>query len=806
MAFISNIDKWCDTVNKKNRQFKLNRFAKALGALVLSSPAIAMAASNSFVISDIRVEGLQRVDAGEVFSALPVNVGDAVDGPRIARVVKNLFKTGFFKDINIGRDGNILVINVEERPSINSIVIEGNEAVPSEDLLAGLGSSGLAEGKIFQRATLERIQLELSRQYVAQGRYSVEVNAEVEELSRNRVGVNINIDEGPVSGVKHINIVGNRVFEEEELLKGFELKLPNLLSFFTNDDRYSREKLRGDLERLESYYRDRGYLKFRILSTQVSITPDKTDVYVTINISEGEKYNIRGVELAGDLVIPESVLKQVILVREGQVFSQQFVTSTEELLTKTLGNSGYTFAEVQGAPEVFDEDNTVNIKFFVNPGKRAYVRRIDFKGNLTTEDEVLRREMRQMEGGWASNAKIELSKVRLQRLGFFKDVAVETVPVANSDDQVDVVYSVEEQSSGSISASFGFSQTSGLILGASFTQNNFLGTGNRVSLGVTNNDFQTSYNLSYVNPYYTVDGISRGISLFNRETNFDEINIARFSTNSAGGSVSFGYPLGETERLNFSFGAENTNIQEGVIPPLEISEFLRRNGSDYNLYKFSATYSKSTLNRGLLATAGSSQTLAIEAALPGSDLEFFKIRYRGEFFRPIAQDLNLRIRSEIAYGDGYGKTDRLPFFEHFFSGGFGSVRGFKENTLGPKSTPADGTGPSGLVDPDQEGDPFGGNILVQGSVELLFPLPFIEDKQQVQTGIFFDAGNIFDSNCDGRIVECEDFSFSDIRYAVGFGATIISPLGPVSVSIAKALNAKSEDDEEIFQFDLGRSF
>ncbi|MEE4464016.1 outer membrane protein assembly factor BamA, partial [Azotobacter chroococcum] len=467
---------------------------------VLAALMTAEVHAESFTITDIRVNGLQRVSAGSVFSALPLNVGDQVDDRRLVEGARALFKTGFFQDIQLGHDGNILVITVVERPSISSIELEGNKAIKSEDLLNGLKQSGLAEGEIFQRATLEGVRNELQRQYVAQGRYSASIETEVVPQPRNRVALKIKINEGSVAAIQHINVVGNTVFPDETLISLFELKTTNLLSFFRNDDKYAREKLSGDLERLRSYYLDRGYINMDIASTQVSITPDKRHVYITVNIDEGEKYSIREVKLTGDLKVPEEEIESLLLVKEGQVFSRKVMTSSSELITRRLGNEGYTFANVNAVPEPHDEDKTVSVTFVVDPGKRAYVNRINFRGNTKTEDEVLRREMRQMEGGWASTYLIDQSKTRLERLGFFKEVSVQTPQVPGTDDQVDVNFTVEEQASGSVTASVGFAQNAGLVLGGSISQNNFLGSGNKVTIGLTRSEYQTNYNFGFVDP------------------------------------------------------------------------------------------------------------------------------------------------------------------------------------------------------------------------------------------------------------------------------------------------------------------
>ncbi|HAB92683.1 MAG TPA: outer membrane protein assembly factor BamA, partial [Pseudomonas sp.] len=476
-----------------------------------------------------------------------------------------------------------------ERPSISSVEIEGNKAISKEDLLKGLKQSGLAEGEIFQQATLEGVRNELQRQYVSQGRYSANIDAQVIAQPRNRVALKINVTEGSVASIQHINVVGNKVFKDQDLIDLFELKTKNWLSFFRNDDKYAREKLSGDLERLRSYYFDRGYINMDISSTQVSITPDKKHVYITVNVDEGEQYTIRDVKLSGDLKVPEEDVRALLLSREGQVFSRKVMTTTAELITRRLGNDGYTFANVNGVPETHDEDNTVSLTFVVDPGKRSYVNRINFRGNTKTMDEVLRREMRQMEGGWASTYLIDQSKTRLERLGYFKEVNVETPQVPGTDDQIDVNYSVEEQPSGSITASVGFAQNAGLILGGSISQSNFLGTGNRVSAGLTRSEYQSNYNFSFVDPYWTVDGVSLGYNAFYRTTDYDklDVDVSSYSVDSLGGGINIGYPINETSRLNFGLSAQQDKLKTGRYTVDEIFDFVEKEGDNYTNFKAS---------------------------------------------------------------------------------------------------------------------------------------------------------------------------------------------------------------------------
>ena len=793
---------------------------------VLAALMITEVHAESFTVSDIRVNGLQRVSAGSVFGALPVNVGEKVDDRQLVEATRALFKTGFFQDIQLGRDGDVLIVSVVERPSISGIEIEGNKAIKTEDLLKGLTQSGLAEGEIFQRATLEGVRNELHRQYVSQGRYSAEIEAEVVPQPRNRVALKININEGSVAAIQHINVVGNSVFSDEDLGDLFELKTTNWLSFFKSDDKYSREKLSGDLERLRSYYLDRGYIHMDITSTQVSITPDKQHVYITVNVDEGDKYTVSDVKLSGDLKVPEQELKALLLVQSGQVFSRKLMTTTSELLTRRLGNDGYTFANVNGVPEANDDKHTVAITFVVDPAKRAYVNRINFRGNTKTEDEVLRREMRQMEDGWASTYLIDQSKVRLERLGYFKEVSVETPKVPGSDDLVDVNYSVEEQASGSITASVGFAQNAGLILGGSISQNNFLGTGNKVNFGVTRSEYQSALNFGFVDPYWTVDGVSLGYNAFFRKTDYDELNtdVSSYAIDSKGVGATIGYPLTETSRLTYGLTVQQDDLSTGTYTVQQIQDFIADEGKGFTNFKASVGWSESTLNKGVLATRGSSQSVVLQATVPGSDLSFFKLDYRGQVFKPLTQATTLRFHTELGYGDGYGSSDGLPFYENYYSGGFGSVRGFRDNSLGPRSTPSR-AGPNNppsyndpltgkicnaqgiCTDPDQDPLPFGGNVMVQGGAELLFPLPFIKDQSSLRTSLFLDVGNVFQTNCDGyEAGECESPNLGDLAISTGVGLTWITGFGPLSFSLAAPIKKPDNADTQIFQFSLGQTF
>jgi len=770
------------------------RIKNLLGAVCL----VLCFQASAFMVSDVRIEGLQRVSVGSVFTEIPVNVGDELSEADMREIVKDLFKSGSFDDVQVGRDGNVLVIVLKERPAIDKIEIEGNKAIKTEALLEGLTGSGLSEGEIFKKVTLEHIRTDLERQYVSQGRYGARIKTELEDLPRNRVAIKIDVTEGDVAGIKHINIVGNTIFDDETLLELLELKLPSLFSFYTKDDRYSKEKLTGDLETLESHYLDRGYLNFVIDSTQVSIAPNKEDVYITVNVIEGEQFTVKGVDVAGELHdIPEQSIRGLIFVRPGQIFSREAMTASEDQIERALGNAGYTFASATGQPVQNEDDNTVEVKFFVDAGQRAYVRRIDFTGNTFTQDEVLRREMRQMEGGWASNALIERSKVRLERLLYFKEVSVETPAVAGTEDQIDVLYTVEEAPSGSISGTLGYAQRTGIMLGANYRENNWFGTGNSINLGVNHSAWQTAYSFSFFDPYFTVDGVSRGYSVSFRKSDFDERNIARFSTDSISTSVNFGYPTSELSRINFSLGYENTKIKEGVFPAQEISQFLAREGKKFNLFTIQAAYSMSALNRGLLPSGGKSQSLSFEMTIPGSELEFYRINYEGQIFYPLFRGLKLRLATHLGYGDSYGDTTTFPFYKNFYSGGFGSVRGYESNTLGPRSTPSP-------LDRYNEPDPIGGNVLLNFNAEILFPLPFIEDQRQMKSVFFVDGGNVFNTNCLEISKICQGVSDGELRYTAGFAITWITGFAPLSFSISVPINEKDGDEQESFQFELGR--
>ena len=557
---------------------------------------------------------------------------------------------------------------------------------------------------------------------------------------------------------------------------------------------------------------DRGYINMEIVSTQVSISPDKKQVFITVNINEGTKYTVRDIKLRGDLKVPEDQITALLLVQKGQVFSRKLMTSTSDLITRRLGNEGYTFANVNAVPTPSKDGNTVDIEFVVDPGKRAYANRINFRGNTKTEDQVLRREMRQMEGGWASTYLIDQSKTRLERLGYFKEVNVETPAVAGVDDQVDVNYSVEEQSSGSITASVGFAQSAGLILGGSITQNNFLGTGNSASLGLTRSEYQSKYNIGFTDPYFTKDGVSLGYNAFYNKTDYNDYyddGVSYYSINSYGAGATLGYPINETSRISFGLTAQHDSIEPGTYSADEIYDFIDREGKEFTNFKANLGWSESTLNKGILATRGYSQNLNLMVTVPGSDLSFYKIDYTGQTFLPVSASTSLRFHTKLGYGNGYGSTDGLPFYENYTAGGEGTVRGFESGTLGPRNTPATGTYSSAgqAYYSDRDTEALGGNIMITGGVEYLFPMPFIKDNKSLRTSLFWDVGSVYSDKCYlSTTTGCDGVDLSQMASSVGVGVTWYSPLGPLSVNLALPIRKPDDAETQVFQFSMGQTF
>ncbi len=781
-----------------------------------------ISSDESWVVSDIRISGLQRVSAGSVFNVMPIAVGDTVDVYDLQTTAKTIFKTGQFDDIQLGKEGNTLIISLVERPSIASIELDGNKALKTEDLLKGLDDAGLSEGQVFKRSIVNSLAIEIQRQYVSQGRYGAKVDVSTDDEPRNRVSLNIEIDEGEVAEIKTINIVGNNSYSDEEILKSFELKTGGWFSFFTNDNRYSREKLKGDIESLESFYKNRGYVEFSLESSQVSVSSDKTGVFITLNVSEGTTYDVNEIKIVGDLPIEEEVLKTLILIKKGERFNQYLITETEEIFKNILGNEGYSFAEVRGVPDVNEESENVDLTFYVDPQQRTYVRRIVFKGNKRTHDVVLRREMRQMEGAWASNNLIENSKLRLERLGFFKEVESETIPVPGVNDQIDVEFSVEEEFSGSIGGSLGYGAY-GLVLGLNYNENNAFGTGRAIGIGINDSTWQRSYSFSYGEPYFNIDGVSRGYSAYFRESDYGQFNIASYTSDSFGAGIQFGLPISDIERIGLNLNYDNTSIDTGSTPASQILAFTQSEGTKFEVFKTQFIWSKITLNRGLFPTAGQSQSLALQVAVPGSSLTYTKATYRHKYFKPIFDGrFVLGFRGEIGLLEPYGDTEVAPFFEHYYSGGISSVRGFKQNTLGPRAIPS-----QYLLDNEgnqiigEDGNPIlnpysyyrddrsiGGAYLVEGGFDFIFKLPFIDDQRSMRSSFFVDIGNVFSKDCgfDQSNINCSELDFGELRYSYGVGVTWITQLGPMSLAVAAPSNEGPLDETENFQFEIGTQF
>jgi outer membrane protein insertion porin family len=754
----------------------------ALLCILVLAPVPALA-FDVFRVSDIRVEGLQRISPGTVFNYLPVQVGDQFSQYESERTIRALFKSGYFKNVSLERDGDVLVVVVTERPAIADIKIQGNEDLETEPLLDSLKDIGLAKGRVFDRSLLEKVELELERQYYSRGKYGVKIETTVTPLERNRVDILIDISEGSVAKIRQINIVGNKVFDDERLLDEFSQSTPNWLSFYTKDDQYSKQELAADLETLRSFYQDRGYIKFAINSTQVSITPDKKDIYITINISEGEQYKVKEVRLSGELVVPTEKLYPAFQINAGDVFSRKRVTDTVTRISDTLGNEGYAFANVNTVPDVNEETREVVLTFFVDPGKRVYVRRINYAGNSKTRDEVLRQEMRQMEGGWFSAEKVERSRTRLQRLGFFEQVNVETPAVPGATDQVDVDYSVTEQPSGSVSLGVGYSQTSGIILNGSVSQDNFLGTGRRVSVSVNNSDVSSVYSFSYNNPYYTVDGISRGYGAFYRSTDANQANVADYSTDTYGANISYGFPINEYNSFQFSLLADSLKLKASQFASQEILDFINEYGNEFRSLTASASFAHDTRDRRIFPTDGGLRRVSAEGKVPGSELEFYKINLALQQFVPLTRLFVFEAEVNVGYGDGYGDFNEMPFFENFFAGGVRSVRGYEDNSLGPR---------------DSLNDPIGGNFRTVGTAQIHFPPPFLTESNAVRLSLFYDVGNVF--------AGAGDWSADELRMSVGLGATWLSPVGPLTISIAQPFNDQSFDKIQQFQFTLGAGF
>ena len=804
----------------------MSNFKKLFFALILT---INLSAFDEFLVSDIRIIGLQRVSTGSIFNVIPISVGDKIDARKSRDIVKSLFSTEQFDDIQIGKDGNTLVITVAERPSISGIDISGNKALKTEQLMESLDGVGVKEGEVYKRSTLEKVKSELVRSYSSNGRYGASVDIQESLKARNTIEISIEVDEGESAAIKKINIIGNEVFSTEDLLEGFELSEGSFFSFIRNDNQYSKEKLQGDIEPLESFYLDRGYLKFSIESSQISLSRDKKSIFIDFNVFEGDQYTISEVNVIGDIPFDEEAYLPITSSQEGEIYSQGQITAIEDYFKKILGNQGYAFAEVSGVPETDDDNKTVDLTYNIIPGNRTYTRKILFTGNEITQDYVLRREMRQFEGAWTSDDNIEAGKIRLERLGFFKEVSVETIPVPLTDDQIDVVYSVEEESTGSIGGNVGYSDF-GLQLGFNLQEQNFMGTGNTLSLGINKNIYSEMYNFAFMDPYATVDGVSVGYNLYFRKTDYGKYNVANYLTNSEGLGVQYGYPISDTQRLGFNLTYDKTDISIGTLPAREIYDFVASEGNIFETVSANFVWSRVTLNRGLFPTDGSSTSVSLMTTLPFSDLNYYRASIQQKTYQPLGfGNLVFGFSGELGYMGAYGDSEETPFFQNFYAGGPRSLRGFESNTLGPRSTQApcyefnyaEGTCPN-LIDTDGDGEadapyenpyanttsryydaPIGGNVKVEGSLQLIFRLPFIEDQRSMRSAFFFDFGNVFSDSCKEYQYNCYKPDLGELRYSYGVGVTWITGFGPMSFAISKPTNAGPQERTEEFQFTVG---
>lgn len=780
---------------------------KRVAALILLSALSANAlAVNPFVVSDIRVEGLKRIAAGTVFSYLPIEKGDTLNDANAQQAIRALYRTGFFSDIELEHQGDILIVKVVERPSIAKLDIRGNKAIKTDDLKKGLKSIGLSEGATFDRLALDRVRKELVNQYYNRGKYNVSVEPHVTHLNNNRVNIDIEIREGKSARIKAINIVGNTTYSDKQIRGDFESDTSNWTSWYTKDDQYSREKVSGDLEKLGSYYMNRGYADFGVTSTQVAISPNKREMYISASVKEGDVYKISDVHLLGDLVLPEKTLRQFVFTKKGDTFNRALIQHSAKVMKGVLANIGYAFADVQPIPKLDKKKHTVDLTFYVKPGKRVYVRRITFNGNTRTEDEVLRREMRQLEGSWYSQAAIDRSKTRLKQLGYFKDVDIKNKRVPGTEDQVDLTVKVEEQSAGSLQFGIGYSQYSGMILSASVSQNNFLGTGDKFSIGVQTSRYYKTLNLRYVNPYVTDDGVSVGYNLTYSKTDFGNTNFANYENSTRSFSTFVGIPISETDRLTAGLGLESSRIN--LFPgysPLSYLDYQNALGNrTAHSWTLNASYTHETRNAYWAPTRGGIQQLSLDAALPGSTVQYYKANYRGNHYWPIGGGFVLYLNGEVGYGGTYGSDtyDRtfgdykagdkveFPFWQNYFAGGVRDVRGFQDNTLGPREQTNYYYYPT----------PIGGAFKVLGTAQVFLPLPFLKDINTARVSVFTDVGNVYR--------DYNSFDASTLRASAGVSLQWQAPIGPLVISYAIPIRKQPGDGhyEERFQFTFGSNF
>jgi len=756
----------------------------AAGLLLLSTAALAL---SPFTIRDIRVEGAQRIEAGTIFSYLPLKVGDAVTDEKASAALKSLYDTGFFSDVRLESDHEVLVVIVQERPAISKIDINGAKEFNKEQLTEALKSIGLAEARIYDKSLLDKAEKELKRQYLSKGRYSAQVTTTVTPMERNRVALTFNISEGEVARIKEINIVGATVFKEKTLLDQLQLTTSNWFTWYTKNDQYSKQKLSGDLETVRAYYQNHGYLEFAVDSTQVSITPDKQDIYITVNVVEGQQYKVSDVKLAGQFIVPEDDLKKLVTLKSGDTFSREKVTNSTKAISDRLGNEGYSFANINANPDINKEGRTAAFTFVVDPGRRVYVRHINIFGNARTRDEVIRREVRQMEGGWYSIELVNRSKERINRLGFFSDVTVDSPPVPGTTDQVDVNFTVVERQTGSIQLGAGYSSAEKVVLSTSISQNNLFGSGNSLTLSVNSGSISRTYALTYFNPYWTEDGIGRSWSVYDRTTNTTSLTgVSPYMTRTIGGDIHLSVPLSETNAYSFGMGYESTAVTVISNSPIQYLDFVNQFGDVAKTLKADVGFSRDSRDSILYPTKGLNQRYSLEAGLPGGDLKYYRATVNEQLLTPIGYDISLSFSGQLGYGHGYGGMP-LPFFKNFFAGGVGSVRGYYTSSLGPHTQTIVGNTLN-----------LGGTEMITGSMEALFPMPGLKNDKSFRLSTFIDAGNVY-GNGGG-------FSLGLLRYSAGVGLSWYSPMGPLTFSYAVPLHAQPLDNIERLQFQMGTTF
>jgi len=780
---------------------------------------------DSFTVGDIRIEGLQRISEGTVFNYLPVNIGDHLDGPRISEAMRAIYGTGFFRDVELRRDGNTLLVVVKERPSIGKFEIKGNKDIKTEDLQKSLRNVGLATGKPFDRSVLDEVKQYLTDQYFSRGKYTVQVDTKITELPGNTVNVSVDIKEGKRSKIEQINLVGNTRFKEKDVLNTFDLKTPNWLSWYKQDDRYSRESLTGDLEKLRSYYMDRGYANFQIESTQVAISPEKDDMYITVNVDEGDVFTVSEIKLAGTMVVPESQLRALLRIKPGDLFSRKAVTNSQELMSYRLGADGYAFAKIDPVPTPDNDKKTVALTFFIEPGNRVYVRHINFNNVNAINDETLRREMRQLEGGWLSNSAVERSKERLQRLPYIEKVEFETKPVPNSADLVDVDYNIKEGLPGQFGGGIGYSQTQGITLNGNIVHSNFMGTGDRVALEVNAGKYYKAYVFSHTDPYTSIDGVSRTTSLSYRDSSQFVSASSRLSSEQMSAAMSWAYPISEYQSLQVGASANEITLLTTLgYSSLQSVDWVRTNGNTYsyrdfesaaqyyfygtkfNTYEVSAGWSIDTRNRALFADRGMHTALSGRIALPASDVTYYALNYQFLQYVPLWRKYLMSLHAAVDYGSPLGSTTSLPPYLNYFAGGADSVRGYRDSTLGPK-------------DNINGGHPYGGNLRIVGNLEVLFPMPD-KWKNAARVSWFYDVGNVFQTGSKVPFKGADDYSpveyhferWSDLKRSTGIAVQWLAPLGLFRFSFGIPLNAspgdyvRYSDSTERFQFSIGQAF